>query len=425
MSDQVFDLPELGEGLTEAQIIEWKVGVGDTVSIDQIVVEVETAKALVEVPIPFAGRVVTLHGQPGDTIERDKPLITVAVADGSQPATVDQMASTPAPNDPVLIGFGATEVAFTRRRRNPKPATSAEAARQTQPITPAAQDARVISPVVRDLARRHNVDLKALSVSSGDGVIRRADVEQAIATAQRHDAAPDTSRQERRVAIKGVRKAVAEKMSISHREIPKATAWVDVDATGLVEARSVINAAADPEDKISLLALVSRLAIAALLQYPELNSAVDDERAEIIHYTHVNLGIATQTERGLIVPVIEQADTLNTLELSRELAATTALARDAKLPPAQLTGGTFTLNNYGVLGTDGAAPIINHPEVAMLGIGRIIDRPWVVEGELTVRKITQVAITFDHRVCDGGTSGGFLRQFADYIENPVVALGRL
>ncbi len=200
---------------------------------------------------------------------------------------------------------------------------------------------------------------------------------------------------------------------------------MDVDATGLLDARAAINAAIGADEKISLLALLARLTVAALHQYPELNATVDTDHAQIVQYRHVNLGIAAQTPRGLMVPVIDRADTLDTIELGRALSETTVLARSGKLPPARLTGSTFTLNNYGVFGTDGAAPIINHPEVAMLGVGRIIDKPWVVQGELAVRKVTQLSITFDHRACDGGSAGGFLRLFADYVASPIVALGRL
>jgi pyruvate dehydrogenase E2 component (dihydrolipoamide acetyltransferase) len=277
---------------------------------------------------------------------------------------------------------------------------------------------RVISPVVRNLARQNDLDLSRLSGSGPGGVINRADVEKALA------ATPETA-DAQRIPIKGLRKAVADKLSTSRREIPDATTWVDVDATDLLAARRAINATLDADAGVSLMALLARLALAALKQYPELNSTVDTERNEIVRYGHVHLGIAAQTPRGLVVPVIEKADSLTTVELARQLRDTTALAREGTLPPARLTGGTFTLNNYGVFGVDGSTPIINHPEAAILGVGRIIDKPWVVNGQLAVRKVTQVSLSFDHRVCDGGVAGGFLRLFADYLENPITVLGRL
>ncbi|MFC9761766.1 dihydrolipoamide acetyltransferase family protein [Rhodococcus jostii] len=421
MSNQVFMLPDLGEGLTEADIAEWKVQVGDTVTIDQVVVEVETAKAAVEVPIPFEGTVISLHGDEGSTLQVGTPLITVS----GTPAVHEQYreeeragsgacaATQGSGSGNVLIGYGTSE--DTRRRRR-RVGVTREVTRPEPNRTGVAP--RVISPVVRNLARQNGLDLSRLSGSGPGGVINRADVEKALATT------PETA-DAQRIPIRGLRKAVADKLSTSRREIPDATTWVDVDATDLLAARRAIDAALDADTGVSLMALLARLALAALKQYPELNSTVDTERGEIVRYGHVHLGIAAQTPRGLVVPVIEKADSLTTVELARQLRDTTALAREGTLPPARLTGGTFTLNNYGVFGVDGSTPIINHPEAAILGVGRIIDKPWVVDGQLAVRKVTQVSLSFDHRVCDGGVAGGFLRLFADYLENPITVLGRL
>ncbi|AII07857.1 dihydrolipoamide acetyltransferase family protein [Rhodococcus opacus] len=407
MSDQVFLLPDLGEGLTEADIAEWKVRVGDTVTIDQVVVEVETAKAAVEVPIPFEGTVISLHGDEGSTLQVGTPLITVS---GTPAAHEQYREEERAGSGNVLIGYGTSEDTRVRRRRVRRP--------DVTPSPRSTGGVRVISPVIRNLARQNGLDLSRLSGSGPGGVINRADVERALTT-------PPETADAQRIPIKGLRKAVADKLSTSRREIPDATTWVDVDATDLLAARRAINAALDADAGVSLMALLGRLALAALKQYPELNSTVDTARNEIVRYGHVHLGIAAQTPRGLVVPVIENADTLTTVELARQLQETTALAREGTLPPARLTGGTFTLNNYGVFGVDGSTPIINHPEAAILGVGRIIDKPWVVHGQLAVRKVTQVSLSFDHRVCDGGVAGGFLRLFADYIENPITVLGRL
>jgi len=407
MSDQVFLLPDLGEGLTEADIAEWKVRVGDTVTIDQVVVEVETAKAAVEVPIPFEGTVISLHGDEGSTLQVGTPLITVS---GTPAAHEQYREEERAGSGNVLIGYGTSEDTRVRRRRVRRP--------DVTPSPRSTGGVRVISPVIRNLARQNGLDLSGLSGSGPGGVINRADVERALTT-------PPETADAQRIPIKGLRKAVADKLSTSRREIPDATTWVDVDATDLLAARRAINAALDADSGVSLMALLGRLALAALKQYPELNSTVDTARNEIVRYGHVHLGIAAQTPRGLVVPVIENADTLTTVELARQLQETTALAREGTLPPARLTGGTFTLNNYGVFGVDGSTPIINHPEAAILGVGRIIDKPWVMDGQLAVRKVTQVSLSFDHRVCDGGVAGGFLRLFADYIENPITVLGRL
>lgn len=387
MSNQTFVLPDLGEGLTEAVIMRWKVSVGDTVAIDQEVVEVETAKAIVDLPVPFAGTVCELHAEVGTTVTVGSPLITVSAGSGS-----------------VLVGYGTDRDDMPSRRQRPRPLE-----------TPPDETPKVISPTVRRLAHDRGIDLKQLAGTGAGGVITRADVDRAIAIA------PPSVTADNRIALTGIRKAIADKLTASRREIPDATAWVDVDATGLLAAKQLLNETA----AVSLLALLARLAVAALRQFPELNASFDSERQEILRHNHIHLGIAVQSPRGLVVPVISNADTLDTMALSNKLAENISLARAGKLSAAQLSGSTMTLNNYGVFGVDGSAAIINYPEAAILGVGRIIDRPWVVEGELAVRKVTQLSLSFDHRVCDGGSAGGFLRLFADYVQNPVTALGRL
>ena len=212
-----------------------------------------------------------------------------------------------------------------------------------------------------------------------------------------------------------MRKIAADKLSRSRREIPEATVWVDADATELLSLRATLNAA-DAEPRISLLALLSRFAILGLRRHPELNARVEDDA--IVMGSPVHLGFAAQTDRGLLVPVIPDAHARTLEQLSEALTAATQRARGGTLRPAELTGGTFTVNNYGVFGVDGSAPIINHPEVAILGIGRIIERPWIVRGQVTARQLTQLTLAFDHRVCDGQTAGGFLRFVADCVEAP-------
>jgi pyruvate dehydrogenase E2 component (dihydrolipoamide acetyltransferase) len=225
-----------------------------------------------------------------------------------------------------------------------------------------------------------------------------------------------------RIPLTGLRKTVADKLSRSRREIPEATVWVDVDATELLAARAAMNAR-QPERPVSVLALVARFAILGLRRYPELNGRVEAD--EIVLPSAVRLGFAAQTSRGLIVPVVRDAHALSARDLAAAISGLTAAARAGTASPADLSGGTFTVNNYGVFGVDGSAAIINHPEVAILGLGRIIDRPWVAGGAVTVRKLAQLTLAFDHRVCDGGTAGGFLRFVADCIESPVSALGDL
>ncbi|GAA2793949.1 dihydrolipoamide acetyltransferase family protein [Crossiella cryophila] len=425
MTQQVFRLPDLGEGLTEAEVVSWRVAVGDTVTVDQVVVEVETAKAAVEVPIPFAGTVLTLHGEAGAVLEVGKPLITVSGEGTHETYRTEERAGTKEPEGSgnVLIGYGTKEDNGSRRRRRRQPAPALVAA---VPAPEPALAPRVINPLVRGLAKQHDIDLSAITPSGPAGIVLRKDVEAAIAAAGNAPAAvtlPDAGGPER-IPLRGLRRAVADKLSRSRTEIPDATTWVDADATALLAAKKAVQAAC-PEQKIGLLALFGRICVAGLKRYPELNSSVDGQAREILRWPHINLGFAAQTDRGLVVPVVRNADRLSTAELAAAMAALTERARTGTLEPADLTGGTFTLNNYGVFGVDGSTPIINHPEAAMLGIGRIIDRPWAVDGQLAVRKITQLSFTFDHRVCDGGVAGGFLRFVADAVESPLGLLARL
>jgi 2-oxoisovalerate dehydrogenase E2 component (dihydrolipoyl transacylase) len=444
---QLFRLPDLGEGLTDAEITQWRVKVGDLVQVDQIVVEVETAKAAVEVPVPYAGTVLTLHGEPGAVINVGAPLISIGSADAGADvgagADLDVDADAGAAADggadlveraggsgKVLIGYGTRHEAAGRRRARVKaPRTT----RDAEPVAamPSRESAspapRVISPVVRKLARDNGVDLSRVQPSGAGGVIRRADV--AAAIDQRRQAAAqapvahETDGVER-IPLRGLRRAVADKLTRSRAEIPDATTWVDVDATELVTLRDVLRAAR-PDQRIGLLALLARICVAGLSRYPDLNASVDAEHSEILRYRHINLGFAAQTDRGLMVPVIRGAHRLSAAQLQAESSRLTALARRGEIGPADLTGGTFTLNNYGVFGVDGSTPIINHPEAAILGIGRIASKPWVIDDALAVRKVTQLSLTFDHRVCDGGVAGGFLRYVADCVEQPAILLADL
>ncbi|ROQ96930.1 pyruvate dehydrogenase E2 component (dihydrolipoamide acetyltransferase) [Streptomyces sp. 2132.2] len=421
-----FKLPDLGEGLTEAEIVRWLVAVGDVVAIDQPVVEVETAKAMVEVPCPYGGVVTARFGEEGTELPVGAPLITVAVGAGTAPEAE--------PEDPgsgnVLVGYG-TDHSRTARRRRVRPGSAVPAVAAAPAPAPAAAvtgPVAVISPLVRKLARDHGIDLRGLRGSGPEGLILRADVEAALRVPEAPAPAPvatpvAVAAVGERVPLKGLRGAVAEKLSRSRREIPDATCWVDADATELMAARAAMNAVGGP--KISVLALLARICTAALAKYPELNSTVDLAANEIVRLPSVHLGFAAQTERGLVVPVVRDAQARGAESLSAEFARLTEVARAGKLAPADLTGGTFTLNNYGVFGVDGSTPIINHPEAAMLGVGRIMAKPWVHQGELAVRQVVQLSLTFDHRVCDGGTAGGFLRYVADCVESPAVLLRSL
>ncbi|MGP4043334.1 dihydrolipoamide acetyltransferase family protein [Streptomyces sp. 2A115] len=520
-----FRLPDLGEGLTEAEIVRWLVQVGDVVAVDQPVVEVETAKAMVEVPCPYGGVVTARYGDEGTELPVGAPLLTVAVGapasggedegsgnvlvgygTGAPPARRARVrppasGAAPGPRSPGPAANGpgpdrsgsadGTEAPAGRRAGHPDTDLTVAAAagsstavrrpvRDEEPVMdgtghdsgvdsgrPSADSGRradggpvpVISPLVRRLAREHGLDLRELAGSGPEGLVTRADVEYAARagasaksaartpqvsvaasapTAQAPTAqapamtpmpaVPGTSTGTgtvagTRIPLRGIRGAVADKLSRSRREIPDATCWVDADATELMQARAAMNAAGGP--KISLLALLARVCTAALARFPELNSTVDMDAREVVRLDAVHLGFAAQTERGLVVPVVKDAHARNAESLSAEFARLTEAARTGTLTPRELTGGTFTLNNYGVFGVDGSTPIINHPEAAMLGVGRIVPKPWVHEGELAVRQVVQLSLTFDHRVCDGGTAGGFLRYVADCVEQPTVLLRTL
>ncbi|MFC3893046.1 dihydrolipoamide acetyltransferase family protein [Lentzea rhizosphaerae] len=424
MSTRVFDLPDLGEGLTEAVLIRWLVKTGDPVAVDEPVAEVETAKAMVEVPSPFGGVIARLHGEEGATLQVGSPLISV---DAGPSAAESYVEEERAGSGNVLIGYGTSGAASSRRRRRravPRPAPTRQTRNGERPA--------VQSPIVRRLARDKGVDLTALTGTGPDGLIMRRDVEAAaapepVAVPQPAAVVSDVDQRtglpiRTRVPLTGMRKAVATTLTRSRTEIPEATTWVDVDATALVDLRAELKeTGAAP----GILAMVARFVVAGLARFPELNSRVDTVRGEITHLDGVNLGLAAQTDRGLVVPAIKDAHRLSMRGLDTEIRRLTAAAREGTATAAELSSGSFTLNNYGVLGVDGSAAIINHPEVAILGMGRILPRPWVVGGEVVARQIVQLSLVFDHRVCDGGTAGGFLRFVADCIEAPKSAMADL
>ncbi|WP_394161062.1 dihydrolipoamide acetyltransferase family protein [Galactobacter valiniphilus] len=480
MAAQTFALPDLGEGLTEAELVTWKVAVGDTVALDQVIAEVETAKSLVEVPTPYAGTVLVLHGAEGETLPVGSPFITVGEpgdaaeppAEGAQSYREEERAGTGSGN--VLIGYGTSESSGSGRRRRgrraagtaeqpPVPDAAPVASAPASPSAPAGSAAaagrvsgfapRVINPLVRRLARDHGVDVATVNGTGPDGLVMRADVlaaargaapaagvgtagTQAAPAAQgiASSGQPAGGLDARsglgiaaRTPITGVRKVIAETMSRSRREIPEATVWVDVDATELLALRKGIRPDANGR-RPSVLALVGRFAAAGLQRVPELNARIEttaDGGQELVTFDGVNLGIAAQTDRGLVVPAVEHAERLSARELDAAIGALVAKARDGKATPAELGRGTFTLNNYGVFDVDGSAAIINHPQAAILGLGRIKERPWVVDGQLCVRQITELTLSFDHRVCDGGAASAFLRFVADAIERPGEALAEL
>jgi pyruvate dehydrogenase E2 component (dihydrolipoamide acetyltransferase) len=319
----------------------------------------------------------------------------------------------------------------------------------------------VVSPLVRRLAKEHGFDATQLAGTGRDSLVLRSDVESFIrdtsvgagtptavpaaaksaatptaapaagtapaaaipAPAPAASAASTASTEDIRIPITGLRKAVAQRMTVSRKEIPEATIWMDVDATELLRAKDALLAATG--ERFSVTALIARFVVAGLRQFPVLNSAVDTASQEILQYGSIHLGIAAQTPRGLMVPVVHDAHAMTTRQLRDAIAGLVAQSGDGSFPPSSLTGGTFTLNNFGALGVDGSAAIINHPEAAILGIGRMIERPWVVDHQLAVRTVVELSMVFDHRVCDGGTAAGFLTFIARCIESPLTLLADL
>jgi len=438
---RIFTLPDLGEGLTEAALVRWMVSVGDDVTVDQPIAEVETAKSIVEVPSPYAGVVETLHGAEGDALVVGEPLLTVAEAIAAE-SSATEPAGTGSGN--VLVGYGTSETAHTGRRRGRRVAPAAETGSPGLDTLAGARysttDARrtgsiaVISPVVRQLAKTRGLDLATVHASGRGGVITRRDVETALTadpTAVTADettaAAPGTDARTglsvyATTPLSLFRKTVAATMTRSRAEIPEATVWVDVDATDLRELRRRIRIG---DKHPSFTSLIGRFTITALAKYPMLAGRLSADGSELTEFDGVNLGIAADTARGLVVPVVRHADALSLRELDAEAERLTSAARGGTATPTELSGSTFTVNNYGTLGVDGSAAIINYPEVAILGIGRMLERPWVVDGQIVPRTIAQLSLVFDHRVCDGGVAAGFLRMIADAIEHPYDAFADL
>jgi 2-oxoisovalerate dehydrogenase E2 component (dihydrolipoyl transacylase) len=420
MSTQVFRLPDLGEGLTEAALIRWLVALGDTVRVDQPIAEVETAKSVVELPSPYAGTVAVLHGAEGDTLAVGAPLLEVTGAVDVEKEAYRQEERAGSGN--VLIGYGTSGHSGGTRRR--KPVRTPAASTISAPSPTRSGPVAVRSPIVRRLAQAEGLDLHSIPATGADGAVTRGDVLRALSVRQ-----PAGSGEliaglavAKREPLGMLRKAVSAKLSRSRAEIPEATVWVDVDATDLWTLRAAM--AVDGKSP-SFTAILAKYVLLALAAYPALGGRLSDDGTELIEFAGVNLGVATDTPRGLMVPVVRNAHTMSIADLDAELRRVAESARAGTATPEQLAGSTFTLNNYGSLGVDGSAAIINHPEVAILGVGRMLERPWVVSGDIVPRRIVQLSLVFDHRVCDGGYAAGFLRTIVDAIEHPAQLYSRL
>ncbi|TDQ05304.1 dihydrolipoamide acetyltransferase family protein [Labedaea rhizosphaerae] len=455
-----FPLPDTAEGLTEAEILSWRVKPGDEVVVNQIIVEIETAKAAVELPCPWAGVVTELHVNEGDEVAVGTPILTIDVDPSGAAATPAPAPAAAAPAAPAeeemkpLVGYGSKAVSLKRRPRKgpavPEQPDGAVAqggvqaafARQAGPVemqtapmvpdTPAAllepvEYVPLAKPPVRKLAKDLGVNLRSLTGSGEGGVITRDDVQRAASAPAQEAAAPAPARvvageRERRVPIKGVRKATAQAMVSSAFSAPHVTEFLTVDVTPMMEMRARLKNHPDFSGvRITPLAFCAKALCLAVKRTPDVNATWDDAAGEIVYKSYVDLGIAAATPRGLMVPKIREAQDMSLRELAEALDQLTTTARDGKTPPADLVNGTITITNVGVFGVDTGTPIINPGESAILAFGAIRDTPWVVDGEIKVRKVCQLALSFDHRIVDGQQGSQFLADVGALLADPGMA----
>ncbi|MBA4607683.1 2-oxo acid dehydrogenase subunit E2 [Aeromicrobium sp. Marseille-Q0843] len=400
-----FRLPDVGEGLTEAEIVSWHVSVGDEIEVNAPLVDIETAKSIVELPSPFAGRVEELLVSEGDTVAVGTPIVRIGSGDASASAPAEVVDREPAAEVPekkleVLVGYGpSTGRRRTRNRAAPVDAGAARAA------------VRVLAkPPVRKLAKDLGIDLSKVP-ASGD-VVTRAEVE---AFARGHGADAVTA-----APVSGVRRATAEAM-IASVAVPQATEWVTVDVSASVDLVERLKRDRRFEGvRVTTTLLTARAICLALRRTPDLHARWNESTIE--HPASVGLGIAAATERGLVVPVVREAEGLSLPDLGRAIDDLVATARAGRIQPDQMSGGTFTLTNIGVFGIDGGTPILPPGQSGILALGQVARRPWVVGDEVVPRWVTTLAVTFDHRVADGEQASRFLADVAAILEDPAMAL---
>ncbi|MBL1091224.1 MULTISPECIES: dihydrolipoamide acetyltransferase family protein [Streptomyces] len=472
-----FKMPDVGEGLTEAEILKWHVQPGDTVTDGQVVCEVETAKAAVELPIPYTGVVHELRFGEGVTVDVGTAIIAVDTDPGAGPAEAPTAASAPQEAAPaeedaepqgrqaVLVGYGAAPSSTKRRARKPqagvpaqpepvkaalqaelngRPAAQPAAPVAPQPAATVTPDARPVGggsagrplakPPVRKLAKDLGIDLATISPTGPDGIITREDVHAAAAPAAQAPAveapaaqvaAPavtgvvDAAARERRVPVKGVRKATAQAMVASAFTAPHVTEFITVDVTRTMKLVQELKQDPDMAGlRVNPLLIVAKALLVALKRHPEVNATWDEANQEIVYKDYVNLGIAAATPRGLIVPNIKDAGSKTLPQLAEELGGLVATAREGKTSPAAMSGGTVTITNVGVFGVDSGTPILNPGESAILAVGAIKLQPWVHKGKVKARQVTTLALSFDHRLVDGELGSKLLADIAAVLERP-------
>jgi 2-oxoisovalerate dehydrogenase E2 component (dihydrolipoyl transacylase) len=443
MANSDFLLPDVGEGLTEAEIVSWKVKPGDTVAMNQVLVEIETAKSLVELPSPFVGTVSAILVEEGQTVEVGTAIITVS-GDGApsapaapEPVVIDTVGDTAATITPAeevapktLVGYGAAGHGASRRRRTG--ATAAPAAASAAPVSvarPVAVSVAAASPVIakppiRKLAKDLGVDLTQVTATGPIGEVTRDDVirQAGQASVFKNIQTPEWGNErEEIIPVKGMRKAIATAMVSSKFTAPHVSVFVDVDATRTMEFVKRLKSSPDFAGiRVSPLLIAAKALIWAVRRNPMVNSTFTEKEISVHHY--VNLGIAAATPRGLVVPNIKDAHTLSLRDLAQSLEQLTLTARDGKTTPADMAGGTITITNLGSFGMDTGTPILNPGEVGILVLGTIKQKPWVVDGEVRPRFVTTLGGSFDHRVVDGDVISRFVADVASVLEEPALLL---
>lgn len=449
-----FRLPDLGEGLTEAEVVQWLVQPGDTVALNQTLAEVETAKAVVELPSPYEGTVASLHADAGETVAVGAPLIAfdVAGAEGESATKATEVEETAEKAQPNLVGYGAAPSSGARparRARRSAASAASESAADAAVIEAAPHDAVPPSaaepatgerprstPPVRAYAKRRGVDLVLVAAEVGDRVITRSDVDayadrvgapeaepKAVATETSVPAgvgAPARGeRAQTRVPIKGVRKHTAQAMVHSAFTAPHVTTFHSVDVTATMELIDQLRADRSlAEHRIGPLVLVAKAVCLALGRNPSLNATWDETAGEIVHNHYVDLGIAAATDRGLIVPIIRDAEQKSLTGMADALTQLTQTARAGKTSPAELAGGTFSITNIGVFGIDAGTPILPPGQSGILAVGAVRKQPWEHNGEIALRQIMTLSVSFDHRLVDGAEGARFLKDVSDLLEQP-------
>jgi pyruvate dehydrogenase E2 component (dihydrolipoamide acetyltransferase) len=444
VSSSEFTLPDVGEGLTEAEIVAWRVKAGDTVVVNQVIVEIETAKSLVELPSPFAGVVTAILVPEGQTVDVGTPIISVS-SDGA-PAAASSAPVEPSQADldaigavsdtagsisseegggAVLVGYGIKGQVSSRRRGAAAPVAPSPAASARPSSVPAASASTIVAkPPIRKLAKDLGVNLGEVNPTGLAGEITRDDVIRHASQASlfRNIETPAwSSDREERIPVKGVRKAIATAMVSSAFTAPHVGLFVDVDATRTMEfVKRLKNSADFAGVKVSPLLIMAKAMIWAVRRNPTVNAQWTDSEIIVKHY--VNFGIAAATPRGLLVPNIKEAQELSLRELASAIEQLTITARDGKTSPADQAGGTITVTNIGVFGMDTGTPILNPGEAAIVALGTIKQKPWVVDGEVRPRFVTTLGASFDHRIVDGDVASRFLADVASIIEEPALLL---